>query len=96
MYAGNNPFIWFGPKPRVILTDSELVKEVFMKSNSFQKLPQNPLLRMLINGLVSYDSEKWSKHRKIINPAFHLEKLKVSLPFILVIDYVFLFLLRNT
>nr|XP_027192930.1 cytochrome P450 72A68-like [Cicer arietinum] len=77
---GNNPFIWFGPKPRVILTDSELVKEVFMKSNSFQKLPQNPLLRMLINGLVSYDSEKWSKHRKIINPAFHLEKLKLMLP----------------
>jgi len=29
-------------------------------------------------GLVSYHGEKWTKHRRIVNPAFHMEKLKVT------------------
>lgn len=77
--AGKNSFIWLGPIPRVILTDPELVKEVFNKINDFQKPNSNQLVRILATGLIVHEGEKWSKHRKIINPAFHLEKLKVSL-----------------
>ncbi|XP_027929863.1 cytochrome P450 72A68-like isoform X2 [Vigna unguiculata] len=40
----------------------------------------NPQLRLVAPGLVSHEGEKWSKHRKIINPAFNLEKLKNMLP----------------
>jgi len=38
----------------------------------------HPQVRFIAPGLVSYEGERWSKNRKIINPAFNLEKLKVS------------------
>ena len=64
------------------ITDPEQIKDVFNKIYDFQKPNVNPLVKLLANGLVSHDGEKWSKHRKIINPAFHLEKLKASFPFL--------------
>lgn len=72
--------MWFGPIPRVNITDPEQIKDVLNKIYDFRKPNSNPLVRLLANGLVSYEGEKWNKHRKIINPAFHLEKLKASFP----------------
>ncbi|XP_012567743.1 cytochrome P450 72A68-like isoform X2 [Cicer arietinum] len=72
--------MWFGPIPRVNITDPEQIKDVLNKIYDFRKPNSNPLVRLLANGLVSYEGEKWNKHRKIINPAFHLEKLKIMLP----------------
>ncbi|KAK7257110.1 hypothetical protein RIF29_30838 [Crotalaria pallida] len=77
---GKNSFIWFGPKPRVVVTDPELIKDIFNKNFDFQKPSSNPFLTLLATGLVSYEGEKWRKHRRIINPAFNLEKLKIMLP----------------
>ncbi|PON98580.1 Cytochrome P [Trema orientale] len=37
----------------------------------------NPFIHYLSDGIILDDGEKWAKRRKIINPAFHLEKLKV-------------------
>lgn len=71
---------WFGPTPRVIVNDPKLVREILAnKSGHFRKRKfSNGIVRRLANGLVSHDGEKWAAHRKIINPAFHLEKLKAS------------------
>ncbi|KAG4960800.1 hypothetical protein GLYMA_13G277100v4 [Glycine max] len=77
---GKNSFIWFGPKPRVTLTDPELIKDVLNKISDFRKPEANPLAKLLATGLVNYDGEKWNKHRRLINPAFSLEKLKIMLP----------------
>ncbi|EPS71634.1 hypothetical protein M569_03124, partial [Genlisea aurea] len=78
---GKNCFIWFGPRPSVILNDPEIVKDVLNKTDAFVKgQPSNPLLKLLATGLVTYNGEKWAKHRKILNPAFHFEKLKLMMP----------------
>ncbi|PON69782.1 Cytochrome P [Parasponia andersonii] len=36
----------------------------------------NPFIHYLSDGIILDDGEKWVKRRKIINPAFHLEKLE--------------------
>ena len=69
--------MWLGPIPRVNIMDPELVKEVLSKNFDY-KIPRiNPLVKLLATGLANYDDDQWTKHRKIINPAFHMEKLKV-------------------
>uniref|UniRef100_A0A7N0TIH6 Cytochrome P450 n=1 Tax=Kalanchoe fedtschenkoi TaxID=63787 RepID=A0A7N0TIH6_KALFE len=77
---GKNSITWLGPKPRVLLMEPELTKEIFNKISQFHKVRDNPLVRLLATGLVTYDDDKWAKHRKLINPAFHSEKLKNMLP----------------
>ncbi|XP_008226211.1 PREDICTED: cytochrome P450 CYP72A219-like [Prunus mume] len=77
---GKNFFIWIGPTPRVNISNPADVKDVFTNYEDFQKPVINPLVKLLATGLPNYEGEKWAKHRKIINPAFHLEKLKRMLP----------------
>lgn len=55
----------------------EYLKDIFTKHSDFQKPKSSQLVKLLANGLVNHEDEKWAKHRKIINPAFHMEKLKV-------------------
>ena len=55
----------------------EDLKDVLTKLDDFPKPAANPLVKLLATGLANYEGEKWAKHRRIINPTFHLEKLKV-------------------
>ncbi|XP_010487266.1 PREDICTED: cytochrome P450 72A13-like [Camelina sativa] len=77
---GRTFFTWLGPVPVVTIMDPELIKEVFNKVYDFQKPHTFPLGRIIAAGLVSYDGDKWAKYRRIINPAFHLEKIKNMVP----------------
>ncbi|KAL3510462.1 hypothetical protein ACH5RR_029863 [Cinchona calisaya] len=77
---GRECFIWLGPNPSVIILDPVLLREIFTKNYLFPKLPSHPLSRLLGEGLAMADGDEWTKRRKIINPTFHLEKLKHMLP----------------
>lgn len=68
---------WDAPEPRVVIAKPELVTQI-LSSNSghFEKLRTN-LGDLVCRGVGTYDGEKWARHRRILNPAFHLEKLKV-------------------
>jgi len=63
----------------VVITEGELIRDILSnKSGHFEKFIANKrLIKMLALGIASHDGEKWVKHRRILNPAFHLEKLKV-------------------
>lgn len=74
---GKNSFTWIGCTPRVNIMKPDDLKEIFSKYGDFQKPNTNPLIKSSAAGLANYEGEKWAKHRRIINPAFHLEKLKV-------------------
>ncbi|KAJ7981936.1 Cytochrome P450 [Quillaja saponaria] len=76
---GKNSFMWIGTVPSVVIMDPEQIKEIFAKNYDFRKPHTNPLIKLLASGLQDYEGEKWAKHRKIINPAFKLEKLKLML-----------------
>uniref|UniRef100_A0A453PZS1 Cytochrome P450 n=1 Tax=Aegilops tauschii subsp. strangulata TaxID=200361 RepID=A0A453PZS1_AEGTS len=68
---------WFGPVPKVTIADPGVTREVMSnKFGHFEKLQFPTLTRLLAGGVAVYEGEKWVKHRRILNPAFHIEKLK--------------------
>lgn len=75
--AGKNSFMWVGPISRVNVMNPEYLKDIYAKYDIFLKPDTNQRIKALVTGVVMHNGEKWEKHRKIINPAFHLEKLKV-------------------
>ncbi|KAK1401743.1 Secologanin synthase [Heracleum sosnowskyi] len=77
---GKKSFMWNGPSPTMIVMDAEMIKEILNKFNIYQKAKTNPLFQLLIYGLPFYEGDKWAKHRRLLNPAFHNEKLKCMLP----------------
>ncbi|CAO2193179.1 unnamed protein product [Urochloa humidicola] len=78
---GKSSITWSGPVPRVTIADPALVRQVLSnKFGHFEKEGFGQLQRLLHNGVSSHHGAKWARHRRIINPAFHLDKLKLMLP----------------
>ncbi|KAI9178150.1 hypothetical protein LWI28_023330 [Acer negundo] len=73
--------VWYGTTPRVAIMEPKLIKEILLnKFGDFPKTEINSFTKLFATGLANYDGHKWAKHRKIINPAFHFDKLKQMLP----------------
>ncbi|XP_024991642.1 cytochrome P450 CYP72A219-like [Cynara cardunculus var. scolymus] len=77
---GKKSFLWVGPNPRIYIWDPDLIKEILSKPNDFPKPHPKPFRDSFIGGLLVSEGHKWIKHRKIINPAFHLQNLKIMFP----------------
>ncbi|KAL8148721.1 cytochrome P450 CYP72A219-like [Apium graveolens] len=79
-YGKTNSYMWWGPEPRLNILDPELIKEIMSKSNVFRKPYPNPIGEIITGGLLTAEDEKWTRHRKLISPAFHVDRLKNMLP----------------
>ncbi|KAL0414434.1 UNVERIFIED_CONTAM: cytochrome [Sesamum radiatum] len=75
---GEKSFMWVGPIPVCFVMDLDAIKIILNKFNAFQKSfkASNPIFKRLVGGLIVYEGEQWSRNRKKLNPAFHMEKLK--------------------
>ncbi|KAJ9553920.1 hypothetical protein OSB04_017965 [Centaurea solstitialis] len=78
---GKNCFTWMGPIPLVHITEPAMIREILANHNQFPKqIRGNPFIKLLARGVASAEGDQWVKHRKIINSAFHTEKLKHMVP----------------
>ncbi|KAL3649041.1 hypothetical protein CASFOL_005444 [Castilleja foliolosa] len=80
---GDYSFTWLGPRPRVYIMDHNLFKEMMSNYRKYHKSFDviNPIAKMLIStGLASMEGDEWAKSRSKLNPAFHMNKLKPTLP----------------
>lgn len=73
---------WFGCKPRLAVSDPDMIKEIATRTGgSFNKIRFNPLSRQLFaQGLVGLEGEKWAFHRRIANQAFTMDRVKGWVP----------------
>ncbi|KAE8703024.1 CYP749A22 protein [Hibiscus syriacus] len=76
---GKNYLCWNGNRAELVISEPELVKEVMRNSEkAFPKAkPSFYVSKLFGNGLVFIEGEKWVKHRKLSNNAFHGESLKL-------------------
>lgn len=70
--TGENCFVWFGPSPRLAISDPELLKEIMSRPDVFHKTHPGPIVENVAGGLMLLEDEKWAKHRRIINPVFKI------------------------
>ncbi|TKV95908.1 hypothetical protein SEVIR_9G393700v4 [Setaria viridis] len=74
------PFLyWYGPQARICIFDYELARQILSsKSGHFVKNDAHPTLLALVGkGLGFMEGTDWVRHRRIINPAFTIDKLKM-------------------
>jgi PHYB activation tagged suppressor 1 len=80
MYCEGRTFVyWTGARPNVCVADVNVVKQVLSdRTGLYPKNLLNPhISRLLGKGLVLTDGDDWKRHRKVVHPAFSMDKLKV-------------------
>lgn len=72
--------MWYGLEAQLVVTEPQLIKEILSdKHRAYPKRePREYTKKLLGNGLVTAQGEKWFKQRKLANHAFHAETLKVN------------------
>ncbi|KAK4277300.1 hypothetical protein QN277_015316 [Acacia crassicarpa] len=78
---GKVSMCWFGSIPRLIIGEAELIRLIFEDNKGgIVHRPVSPLVKLLHKGLTTLEGEQWSQRRRLITPAFHLDKLKGMVP----------------
>jgi PHYB activation tagged suppressor 1 len=80
--AGRVFLYWFGSTPNICVADYAMAKQVLAdRTGLFPKNRMNAnMLRLLGEGLVLANGDDWQRHKKVVHPAFNMDKLKVSTP----------------
>ncbi|WOL07540.1 Cytochrome P450 [Canna indica] len=76
---GETFLFWAGTEPRICMSDPEIVREVLTsKFGIFSKNDIPPaIVSLLGKGLIFVEGADWAKHRKVLSPAFAMDKLKL-------------------
>ncbi|KAE9588453.1 putative cytochrome P450 [Lupinus albus] len=76
---GKTILYWHGSKPRLALSDPDIIKEALLKTGVwFKRMEPNPFMKMFFgDGILMARGEKWAAHRVIANQAFKMESVKV-------------------
>ncbi|WCJ22076.1 Cytochrome P450 CYP749A22 [Euphorbia peplus] len=79
---GKNFVHWIGSRPLLVVTDTELAKEILNnKDELYPKAEfESYAKRLFGDGLVATRGEKWSIQRKLANHAFHGDNLRGMIP----------------
>ncbi|KAM4121311.1 hypothetical protein ACJW30_03G198500 [Castanea mollissima] len=80
---GKNFLQWNGPEAQFVLTEPELIKEILNNRDNVFPKPKTAegfIKKLLGDGVVTSEGEKWAKMRKLANSAFHAESLKNMIP----------------
>ncbi|KAI3867385.1 hypothetical protein MKX03_036512 [Papaver bracteatum] len=79
---GKNFLCWIGSKPRLFITEVQLVKEILNnKDGAYPKWKAEGYRKKLLgDGLVTAEGNKWVRQRKLANHAFHAEGFKGMVP----------------
>ncbi|CAL1398783.1 unnamed protein product [Linum trigynum] len=73
-------FYWAGTQPRVYISDPELAKEILSKFELYVKPEPRHAVKMLVGeGVALANGIDWVRRRRILNPAFSVDKLKVMI-----------------
>ncbi|CAN6168951.1 unnamed protein product [Urochloa humidicola] len=70
---------WTGARPNVCVADVNVVKQVLSdRTGLYCKNLTNPHVSSLLGkGLVFVDGDDWKRHRRVVHPAFTMDKLKM-------------------
>ncbi|EFJ06388.1 hypothetical protein SELMODRAFT_186869 [Selaginella moellendorffii] len=80
---GKMYFYWWATEPRIMVTEPELIREVLAKKvTQFEKsdMMVSAIASIIGRGLIAVNGDEWSHHRRVVAPAFYLEKLKKMVP----------------
>ncbi|KAL3741969.1 hypothetical protein ACJRO7_017450 [Eucalyptus globulus] len=79
---GRNFLMSHGAQAFLVISDLEMVKEVLNnRDDTYSKeFVQDQVKKYIGDGLATFRGEKWAKHRKLANFAFHRENLKGMVP----------------
>ncbi|KAH7859460.1 hypothetical protein Vadar_001335 [Vaccinium darrowii] len=59
-------------------SDDDIVPRVLSFHRYFVNI--HAMIKSVLTGILALEGEKWAQHRKLMNPAFQLEKLKLMVP----------------
>ncbi|KAF2324984.1 hypothetical protein GH714_022082 [Hevea brasiliensis] len=78
---GDTLLYWHGTQPRITITNPELAKQILSNKFGFYEKPKSrPSIRYLTGyGLILVQGLDWVRHRRVLNPAFSIDKLKIMI-----------------